>query len=132
MVLKGHMTNNAVISSDILVTTGYGFKPDLVILSRQSRTIALLELTCPLERKVSKANLFKNDKYASMQGDLEEKGWKVHLLPFEVSSRGQILKHTQHNIMATLKHYHLKIPAYQKFIKNLKNFFSCVTTKSGL
>ena len=43
--------------------------------------IALLELTCPLERNLSKANLFKNDKYASMQGDLEEKGLKVHLLP---------------------------------------------------
>ena len=56
---KGHMTNNAVIPSDILVTTGYGSKPDLVILSRQSRTIALLELTCPLERNLSKANLFK-------------------------------------------------------------------------
>ena len=35
--LKGHMTNNTVIPSDILVTTGYGSKPDLVILSRQSR-----------------------------------------------------------------------------------------------
>ena len=24
-----------------------------------------------------------------MQGDLEDKGWKVHMLPYEVSSRGQ-------------------------------------------
>ena len=117
--LKGHMTNNAVIPSDILVTTGYGSKPDIVILSRQSRTIALRELTYSLERNLSKVNWFKNDKYASMQGDLEEKGGKVHLLPFEVSSRDQILKHTQHNIMETLKHLHIKVPAYPMFIKNL-------------
>ena len=105
--LKGHMTNNAVIPSDILVTTGYGSKPDLFILSRQSRTIALIELTSPLKRNLSKANLFKNDKYASMQGDLEEKGWNVNLLPFEVSSRGPILKHTQHNILETLKYFQI-------------------------
>ena len=117
--LPGSMVNNAVIPSDILVTNGYGSKPDLVMISRQSKTIALLELTCPLERNLAKANEFKNDKYASMQGDLEEKGWKVHLVPFEVSSRGQILKHTQISILTTLKHFHVKIPTQQKFFKNL-------------
>ena len=117
--LPGHMTNNAVIPIDNLVTTGSGSKSDLVIVSRRSRTIALLELTCPLERNLSKANSYKNYKYASLQGDLEKKGWKVHLLPFEVSSRGQILKHTQHNIINTLKHFKITIPAHQKFMKNL-------------
>ena len=117
--LPGKMVNNAVIPCDILVTSGYGSKPDLVIISRQSKSIALLELTCPLERNLHKANSFKNDKYASMQEDLEARGWKVHLVPFEVSSRGQILKHTQHNIFTTLKHFNIKIHAQKKLIRSL-------------
>ena len=117
--LPGKMVNNSVIPLDILVTSGYGSKSDLVIISRQSKYIALLELTCPLERNLHKANSFKNDKYASMQGDLEARGWKVHLVPFDVSSRGQILKHTQHNIFTTLKLFHIKIPAQKKLVRNM-------------
>ena len=53
--LPGKTVNNSVILVDILVTSGYGFKPDLVKISRQSKSIALLELTCPLERNLHKA-----------------------------------------------------------------------------
>ena len=111
------MINNAVIPCDILTCSGYGSKPDLVIISRKTKQIALLELTCPLERNLSKANGFKSDRYSSMQTDLEERGWKVHLCPFEVSSRGQILKHTQVNIFKTLKHLNIHITAKSKVIK---------------
>ena len=117
--LPGHMVNNTVIPCDILVTTGSGSKPDLVILSRQSKQIALFELTCPLERNLHKANSYKNDKYEGMKTDLEERGWKVFLVPFEVSSRGQILKHTQVSIYTTLKHFHIKIPTHHKFIQSM-------------
>jgi hypothetical protein len=112
--LPGKMVNNAVIPSDILTCSGSGSKPDLVIISRQTNQIALLELTCPLERNLSKANGFKSNKYSGLQTDLEEKGWKVHLCPFEVSSRGQILKHTQVSIFNTLKHYNINITAKSK------------------
>ena len=56
--------------------------------------MALLELTCSLERNLHKANTYKSEKYDGINGDLEDKGWKVFLVPFEVSSRGQILEHT--------------------------------------
>ena len=117
--LPGKMVNNAVIPCDILTCSGYGSKPDLVIISRKTKQIALLELTCPLERNLSKANGFKSDRYSSMQTDLEERGWKVHLCPFEVSSRGQILKHTQVNIFKTLKHLNIHITAKSKVIKSM-------------
>ena len=107
--LAGQMCNNAVIPCDILVCNGYGSKPDLVVISRQSKQIALFELTCPLDRNLHKANSFKSNKYSSMQTDLEAKGWKVYLVAFEVSSRGQILKHTQIDIFHTLKHFKIKI-----------------------
>ena len=46
---------------------------------------------------------YKRDKYSGMQGDLEDKEWKVHLVSNEVSSRGQILKRTKSSIITTPK-----------------------------
>ena len=117
--LPGKMVNNIVIPCDILVTAGFGSKPDIVILSRESKQIALMELTCPLERNLHKANSYKSDKYDGMQSDQENKGWKVYLVPFEVSSRGQILKHTQTDIFTTLKHFNIKIKSQKKFIQSM-------------
>ena len=78
-----------------------------------------MELTCPLKRNLHKANSYKSDKYDGMQSDLESKGWKVYLVSFEVSSRGQILKHKQTDIFTTLKHFKVRIKAHQKFIQSM-------------
>ena len=117
--LAGHMINNAVIPQDILVSNGFGSKPDLVIISRSSKRIALFELTCPLERNIHTANNYKREKYSGMQSDLEDKGWKVYLVPYEVSSRGQILKTTKSSIIFTLKQFKIKIKAEQLLFKQL-------------
>ena len=79
----------------------------------------MFELTCPLERNIYTANTYKRDKYSGMQGDLEDKGWKVHLVPYEVSSRGQILKSTKSSIITTLKDSKIKIKAEQLLFKQL-------------
>ena len=86
--------NNSTIPQDIIVTIGYGSKPDLVFISRSTMNFALFELTCPLDRNLPKAHSYKVDKYTDLETYLKEKGWTVSLMPFEVSSRGQILKHT--------------------------------------
>ena len=111
------MINNAVIPQDILRSNGFGSKPDLVIISRSSKRIALFELTCPLERNIHTANNYKREKYSGMQSDLEDKGWKVYLVPNEVSSRGQILRTTKSSIIYTLKQF--KIKAEQLLFKQL-------------
>ena len=113
------MVNNSVIPQDILVSNGFGSKPDLVVISRSNKRIALFELTCPLERNIHTANTYKREKYSGMQGDLEDKGWKVHLVPYEVSSRGQILKSTKSSIILTLKQFKIKIKAEQQMFKQL-------------
>ena len=113
------MVNNSVIPNDILVSKGFGSKPDLVVISRSNKKIALFELTCPLERNIHTANTYKRDKYSGMQGDLEDKGWKVFLVPYEISSRGQILKSTKSSIITTLKHFKIKIKAEQSMFKQL-------------
>ena len=77
--------------------------------------MAFFELTCPLERNIHTANTYKRDKYS----DLEDKGWKVFLVPYEVSSRGQILKSTKSSIITTLKKFNIKIKAEQSMFKQL-------------
>ena len=101
--IKGHMINNSLIPQDILVTAGFGTKPDIVILSRQTKKIVLLELTSPILRNLKKAHKYKVDKYAGMESDLEAKGWTVLLVPFKVSSRGHIMKHIKNHITITFK-----------------------------
>ena len=54
--LPSFKVNGTTIPADILVCTGEGSKPDLEILNRGRKTIALLELTCPLPRNTTKAH----------------------------------------------------------------------------
>ena len=56
---------------------------------------------------------------SGLQGDLEDKGWKVHLVPYEVSSRGQILKSTKSSIITTLNQVKIKIKSEQLMFKQL-------------
>ena len=54
-----------------------------------------------------------------MESDLVEKGWQVFLVPFEDSSKGQILKVTETNLIITLKHFDVKFQLQKKIIKNM-------------
>ena len=47
--LEGHKINGTTVPTDIHPPGGEGSKPDLVILNRQQKQIALMELTCPLQ-----------------------------------------------------------------------------------
>ena len=42
--LAGHKVNNFVIPQDILMSNGFGLKPDLVVISRSNKRIACFEL----------------------------------------------------------------------------------------
>ena len=58
------------------------------------------------EKNSQGANLRKSLKYTKLKTDLEENGYKCFLVPFEVGSRGHILKSTKSNIcniFATMK-----------------------------
>ena len=107
--LPGHMINCTTIPADILVTSGEGSKPDLVLINRRERRIALLELTCPLENNNRKAHDKKELKYTQLQIDLEEKGFQVQLVPFEVGSSGHITNHTRKSLEDVLKKYSIRM-----------------------
>ena len=103
--------NGGTIPADILVSVGEGSKPDLVVIDRTNKRIALLELTCSLPRSSDKAHMMKNAKYAQLSLDLEEQGFQVFLMPFEVMSSGHIAKPCKSNVISTLRQFNIKLKA---------------------
>ena len=93
--IAGLDINGGTIPPDILVTQA---RPDLVLLNRQEKIICLLELTCSFERNAEAAYLRKTLRYTTLKSDLEEKGYRCLLVPFEVGSRGHIRKASKSNI----------------------------------
>ena len=120
--LPGLNLNGGTIPPDVITTQ---LKPDLVILNRSEKTIFLLELTCSFETNIEAANLRKMTKYSALKSDLEEKGYKCHLIPFEVGSRGHISRSNKLNIMNTFLSNRLK-PNVFRCIRDLSKNFSSV------
>ena len=92
-----------------MVTNGEGSKPDLVLINRRERKIAMLELTCPLENNVTKVHKAKELKYTPPELDLKEKWFQVQLVPFEVGSSGHMTKHNKKAIADVLRKYRIKL-----------------------
>lgn len=109
--LDGHSINGTTVPGDIHPPGGKGSKPDLVIINRKEKKISLMELTCSLQRNTRNAHTRKTLSYTNMATDIKEKGFKVQLVPFEVSSEGHIWKSTRSEITQTLKSFNIKIPS---------------------
>ena len=107
--LPNFQVNGTTIPADVMVSAGEGSKPDLVILNREQRTIALLELTCSLSGSADKSHQLKLNKYTQLAIDLEEKGYKVFLVPFEVISSGHITNICKLSIQNTLRQFNIKV-----------------------
>ena len=65
-------------------------------MNRKTNQISLLELTCCFEGNKKAAETRKTNKYTYLKLDLEEKGYSVDLVPFEIDSRGHV---TSENVM---------------------------------
>lgn len=63
-------------------------RPDIVIFSRSLRQVILVELTVPLEDRVSAAHERKKDRYAPLLATCESNGWHASHFPIEVGCRG--------------------------------------------
>ena len=61
---------------------------DVVLFSRSSKTIVLLELTVPLEDNVHLAHDRKTTKYSALVTACEENGFKTHMFALEVGCLG--------------------------------------------
>ena len=64
-------------------------RPDIVLWSNMSRVVIIIELTCPAEENMKKAQLKKEGKYADLVNEINEtKVWKASLRTLEVGARG--------------------------------------------
>jgi hypothetical protein len=79
----------------IIVATD--LRPDIILWSVRSRTVILLELTCPAEEGIAAAQVRKQSRYQSLVQDINEtKSWKARLLTLEVGARGLVGSTTYH------------------------------------
>ena len=97
--LPGCDINGATIPQDILTVSGEGSCPDLVLVNRRDKKIVIMELTSPLEANIEAAYTRKANKYTPLKIDLEEKGYSVQLVPFEIGSRGYVSSRNKNNLI---------------------------------
>ena len=107
--LNGWKINGGTIPADILVSSGKGSRPDLVLINRSERRIALLELTCSLPHNTTNAHNVKTSTYTQLKIALTEKGYTVELLPFEVCSNGHITNKNKQDISQILRKFNMNI-----------------------
>ena len=105
--IEAHQVNGGTIPADVLVTGGQVSKPDLVIVNRTEKKIALLELTCSHFSSADKAHQKKLRDYTQLSLDLSAEGFSVALMPFEVLSSGHITNRTRTNIKNTLRLFNM-------------------------
>ena len=98
--------NGGTIPPDVLVTS---FRPDLVIIDRNKKSIELLELTCSFETNIESAHLRKTKNYNDLKVDLEKAGWTVFLVPFEIGSRGLMTRRNRDSLIKVLKRNSIKL-----------------------
>ncbi len=68
-----------------------GLRPDIVLWSRMSRVVVLIELTCPAEEGMLKAQLRKETKYTGLLDEINAtETWKPWLFTVEIGARGLV------------------------------------------
>jgi hypothetical protein len=66
-------------------------RPDIVLWSRMSRVVVLIELTCPAEEGMVNAQLRKENKYSGLLDEINAtEVWKPVLFTLEVGARGLV------------------------------------------
>ena len=113
--IPGHQVNGGTIPADILTTAQ---RPDIVLVNRSEKKIALLELTISFEKNIDSANQKKTLRYLNLAADLTNAGWEMDRRPFEVGSRGQITKRNKTTICDITRKYGLNVKK-SKLLKDL-------------
>ena len=110
--------NGGTIPSHIFPTE---LRPDLVAIdtSTSPSTVFVYELTCPFEgTNMDNAHDYKEEKYADLVRDIEDRGFSCVLVCFEIGSRGVMTRRVQLALCSLLlKITKLKTPS--KFMKYL-------------
>jgi len=65
-------------------------RPDIILVSKNSKQVIMIELTVPWEDRILEANERKREKYQELVNQCTEAGWKARCEPVEVGARGFI------------------------------------------
>ena len=65
-------------------------RPDALIISRETKSIVILELTIPWEDRMDEAYERKAAKYQDLVMASQDKGWKAWCFPIEIGCRGYL------------------------------------------
>ena len=63
-------------------------RPDMMIISKQTKQVGFIELTVPNEDRIEVSSEMKKTKYEAIAIDGRQKGWRVRILAVEVGCRG--------------------------------------------
>ena len=83
--LQGTLCTGLIFPPEIASTTQ---RPDIAIYSKSKKIVVLIELTCPLEDRISTAHELKKDRYLELLSNCRCNGWTAFHFPVEVGSRG--------------------------------------------
>ena len=79
--LKGQLKFPPFVATTML-------RPDVLLLSRATKRVVLIELTVPWEERIEEAHERKKAKYQPLLDECRLRGWKTWNLSVEVGSRG--------------------------------------------
>ena len=67
-------------------------RPDIVIWSKQTKTVLIMELTCPAEEGIEAAKIRKEARYFGLKCASIDRGWSAEILTIEVGVRGFVAR----------------------------------------
>ena len=67
-------------------------RPDIVIWSRQRKSVIMIELTCPAEEGIRDAQARKESRYTLLRERIAQQGWSPCLLTIEAGARGYVAR----------------------------------------
>ena len=85
--------NSFVMPHDVIVSD---LKVDLLLISKNSKIVIFIELTCPNDENLEYWNKEKFDKYSELLLNVNP-GWTAHLFTLEIGSRGFVLAKSFYN-----------------------------------
>jgi hypothetical protein len=89
MLLVDSKENKLVFPPEIYGTPE---RPDIVIWSKQTKTVLIIELTCPAEEGIEAAKVRKETRYFDLKCASKDRGWSAEVLTIEVGARGFVAR----------------------------------------
>jgi hypothetical protein len=84
-ILADGVSPDYFFPTDIAITA---MRPDICIFSRLRRRVVLIELTVPMEDRLTESATIKTAKYQELVNDISSNNWRCDLFTVEVGSRG--------------------------------------------